>query len=1760
MKPQRHQSFRLNRCAVAVLSALSSSLVLTSGLALAPLAQVQAAPALGFTLNASDLRFILRQIQISEVHAADPSSCAPLLTQIPSPLLPYGLRTVDGTCNNLIAGQSTFGAADRIFPRLTPANFRAAENGTSYQQRSGLVQDSEPRTVSNLIVDQTIGNPAAVVAAGAGTLPDASGTLFIANRAPDEGLSAPYNSTFTLFGQFFDHGLDLVTKGSSGTVFVPLHTDDPLFVPGNPTNFMVLTRATSLPGPDGVVGTADDIKEATNTTTPFVDQNQTYTSHPSHQVFLREYSLNAGGDPVPTGRLIDGAIAGNIGNWGEIKAQAASLLGIALEDADVLNVPLLATDPYGHFIPGPNGFPQVVFPDGLHEGDPGAPISIAGALKTGHAFLDDIAHHAVPVGDHDNNPGTPNQALTPDGLAGTADDHDPATYDDELLDAHFVTGDGRGNENIGLTAIHSVFHAEHNRLVTYIHDLIQTAGFLTTAERDAWMANNGDSGWGYGERLFQAARFVTEMQYQHLVFEEFARKVQPQVNVFAGYHTDINPAISAEFAHTVYRFGHSMLTETVARTTLGGTGFDISLLDAFLNPLSFNQGPGGSTLNATAAAGSILRGMTDQLGNELDEFVTEALRNRLLGLPLDLATINMTRGRSEGIPRLQAVRQRFFNQTGNSALAPYQDWADFGLGLRHPESLINFVAAYGRHPSIENATTLEAKRQAADQIVNGTVFPGPDGVTGDIPTTPPDESLDDVLPPADSQDFMTGAGTWASPREAGLGDIDFWVGGLAEAQAPFGGLLGSTFNHAFETQMERLQDGDRFYYLSRTAGLNLLVQLEGNAFSEIVMRNTDADGLPADAFSRADFRFTVANLGASGPILDDPNTTDVNEASILTRMTDGTIRYSGGAHVIWNGRTGTDLLRSGIGDDTLRGNAGNDKMEGGAGNDQLIGGDDNDILTDAFGDDVLKGGDGNDALFSGPGFDLNQGGLGDDFIVGGSDPTESFGGPGDDVIFAGDSSDTVFGDDGDDWIEGGGQADLLQGDNGAPFQDDPNTPGNDVIIGDGGDDDYDSEGGDDIMVTGPGIERNEGMLGFDWVTHRGDPQPANADMRLTALLPPDVDALRDRYDLVEGLSGWQFNDVLRGDDRDAAAMVDHELTTAGIARIDGLADFLPPGTTAFSAGNIILGGAGSDRIEGRGGDDIIDGDAWLNVQLEASYPTGSVVVDSMNSLRTDVQTGVLSPGFLRILRFIVPGTPGTAVDTAVFSGPPADYDISVANGILTVVHARGAATDGTDTLRNIERLAFCNAIDARGDCPAGQEVIRQVADIVNPPANTPATGTVNISDTTPAENQALTATPALTDAQGVNAATLVLSWQAQTAPGVWATLGTGTSFTPRDPQVGQALRVVANFNDNAGNPETITSAATAAVTNVNSVPIGVPVLSAGAAAPQETEVLSVSTAGITDSDGLAGVSFNIQWQQRVGTVFNNIAGATGTSFTPGNGQVGLRLRVRVTYTDNDGTPEAVLSSLSGVVGDVFVGTAAANTYNGTTGRDRVTGLGGNDVINTIGGDDLILVGLNAGFDTVNAGAGADVIQATAANTVIGLIGLSGVETISANGFANVRIAGNGAGNTLNFSGVTLTDIASIDGAGGSDTITGTAAADVILGGAGADTLNGGGGNDSLSGDAGNDTMNGGAGNDTFRFAAGFGVDRINGFDANPAGGQDRLDLRPLGVTAGNFAARVRIAASGADTLITYNNSASTTIRLVGVAPANVNIADFILAP
>ena len=153
----------------------------------------------GFTLNASDIRFIRQQIRIAEAHAATATAgnpCGTMLgtgpNQVSSPLLPFGLRTVDGTCNNLVPGQEEFGAADNLFPRLLTPDFRAAQAGSSYTQTSGTrhrlpaAHGQQPGRGPDRLPTPPRWQPP--VRAPSRTR---RGTLFIPNIAPDVGLSAP---------------------------------------------------------------------------------------------------------------------------------------------------------------------------------------------------------------------------------------------------------------------------------------------------------------------------------------------------------------------------------------------------------------------------------------------------------------------------------------------------------------------------------------------------------------------------------------------------------------------------------------------------------------------------------------------------------------------------------------------------------------------------------------------------------------------------------------------------------------------------------------------------------------------------------------------------------------------------------------------------------------------------------------------------------------------------------------------------------------------------------------------------------------------------------------------------------------------------------------------------------------------------------------------------------------------------------------------------------------------------------------------------------------------------------------------------------------------------------------------------------------------------------------------------------------------------------------------------------------------------------
>ncbi|CAB4802807.1 unannotated protein [freshwater metagenome] len=816
---------------------------------------------------------------------------------------PWGIRQVDGQCNNITnviaetpgagngadpvvpqptintADTGIWGAADQLFARLS-AKATGLDDANStqvaYANGSNDVTDPQPRIISTLISDQSTNNPAAIAAAtetagilyGTGPLSETAinaqtgvpaTVLQIPNVTPDFNVSAGYNSWFTLFGQFFDHGLDLIPKAGA-SVLIPLQEDDLLYVPSGNTNFMVLTRGTDATG------------EASNITTPYVDQSQTYGSHQSSNFFLREYTFApTTGVPTFTGHLLtgtDGAYGGGVNptiapttkfdstldvihpatgpaykpalpitwtvgttsgtltapggvdqsnhglaTWKEIKAQAY-LLGIALTDWDVRSIPVIATNQYGKFIPAPaaagaaQGFPMMLFSDHAGNfmwlsGTPSAPIATTihtgaapsittwYAVSSGHPFINDTMSAAVPWAA---------AGLLPDAdsVMNGALSYNPSSsyYDNENLDAHYVAGDGRVNENIGLSAIHYTFLAEHNSLVTDITKVIGTSP--SPLFQSEWTP----------ERIYQAARWINEMEYMHLAFDEFVRRMSIGLPVFAGYDPTVNAAINQEFASAVYRLGHSMLNETIARSNPNqpydpANNQDVSLITGFINPAqarlqrpaviasadaiasshSITYTVAGSeispadgsvvtvtgmvnhALNVTSglvsghtatqftvathyvsgatasdtpitvaadvtgalpikdsnnvsvatvvvndpgtaytytpaeSAAAIAQGMTAQRGNEIDEFVTDAVRNNLLGLPLDLASLNLTRGRDTMLPTLNQ-----FRKANAAGFPPYTSWATYVNGLRYKASGVNFIAAYGTHPDLKSVT------------------------------------------------------------------------------------------------------------------------------------------------------------------------------------------------------------------------------------------------------------------------------------------------------------------------------------------------------------------------------------------------------------------------------------------------------------------------------------------------------------------------------------------------------------------------------------------------------------------------------------------------------------------------------------------------------------------------------------------------------------------------------------------------------------------------------------------------------------------------------------------------------------------------------------------------------------------------------------------------------------------------------------------------------------------------------------------------
>ncbi len=203
--------------------------------------------------------------------------------------------------------------------------------------------------------------------------------------------------------------------------------------------------------------------------------------------------------------------------------------------------------------------------------------------------------------------------------------------------SYFLAGDIRANEQVGLTAMHTLFVREHN--------------FWADALRSAFPALSGDL-------IYEVSRAVVAAEIQAISYREFLpillgpRALPP----YRGYRADVNPGISNLFATAAYRVGHTMLSPQILRLDANGAEHPwgpLPLDQAFFNP---------AELVATGID-PLLRGLSAQRAQAVDPFVIDAVRNFLFGPPgaggFDLASLNIQRGRDHGLPSYNDVRQHF---------------------------------------------------------------------------------------------------------------------------------------------------------------------------------------------------------------------------------------------------------------------------------------------------------------------------------------------------------------------------------------------------------------------------------------------------------------------------------------------------------------------------------------------------------------------------------------------------------------------------------------------------------------------------------------------------------------------------------------------------------------------------------------------------------------------------------------------------------------------------------------------------------------------------------------------------------------------------------------------------------------------------------------------------------------------------------------------------------------------------------------------
>ncbi|GMS78246.1 hypothetical protein PENTCL1PPCAC_421, partial [Pristionchus entomophagus] len=240
----------------------------------------------------------------------------------------------------------------------------------------------------------------------------------------------------------------------------------------------------------------------------------------------------------------------------------------------------------------------------------------------------------------------------------------------------FLAGDLRANEQLGLTAMHTLFLREHNRLAAKLLEI-----------NPLWD----------GEKIFQESRKIISAVMQHITYAHWLPLVLGKtgyaelIGEYKGYNHEVDASVSNVFATAAFRFGHTLINPKLRRLDENFTTIpqgDIPLHEALFAPERMLSEGGVDPLLRGLFASPLKLPKPDQL---LNTELTEMLFNRNVEIALDLASLNIQRARDHGLQSYTEYR-RFCN------LSVPTNWEEMGTVIKDTDVVQKLRNLYG-HPA-----------------------------------------------------------------------------------------------------------------------------------------------------------------------------------------------------------------------------------------------------------------------------------------------------------------------------------------------------------------------------------------------------------------------------------------------------------------------------------------------------------------------------------------------------------------------------------------------------------------------------------------------------------------------------------------------------------------------------------------------------------------------------------------------------------------------------------------------------------------------------------------------------------------------------------------------------------------------------------------------------------------------------------------------------------------------------------------------------